>query len=114
MRLKKTLLAFSIAAATFATATPALSAPLNLFSGDTQQQDIQAANAWLEINLTQFRDNIEQFKSKMNSHTKICAVMKANAYGNGIQGLMPTILEQQIPCVAIASNAEAQAVRDSG
>lgn len=40
--------------------------------------------------------------------------MKANAYGNGIQGLMPTILEQQIPCVAIASNAEAQAVRDSG
>lgn len=45
MRLKKTLLAFSIAAATFATATPALSAPLNLFSGDTQQQDIQAANA---------------------------------------------------------------------
>ncbi|MDF5642918.1 alanine racemase, partial [Vibrio parahaemolyticus] len=33
---------------------------------------------------------------------------------NGIAGLMPTIIEQQIPCVAVASNAEAQTVRDSG
>lgn len=113
MRFKKTLLSFSIATATL-TAMPANSAPQHLVSADIQQEDIQAANAWLEINLGQFRENIEQFKSHMNSHTKICAVMKADAYGNGIQGLMPTIIEQQIPCVAIASNAEAQAVRDSG
>ena len=40
--------------------------------------------------------------------------MKADAYGNGIRGLMPTILAQEIPCIAITSNGEARAVRESG
>ncbi|WP_282176270.1 alanine racemase [Vibrio nereis] len=114
MLLKKTLLSITIAAATLAPAMQVASAPIQLNSNVEQQNHIPASNAWLEVNLGQFRDNIEQFKTHMSSSTKICAVMKADAYGNGIQGLMPTIIEQQIPCVAVASNAEAQAVRDSG
>ncbi|KOO04224.1 alanine racemase [Vibrio nereis] len=114
MLLKKTLLSMTIAAATLAPAMQVASAPIQLNSNVEQQNHIPASNAWLEVNLGQFRDNIEQFKTHMSSSTKICAVMKADAYGNGIQGLMPTIIEQQIPCVAVASNAEAQAVRDSG
>lgn len=114
MLLKKTLLSVMIAAATLAPAMEVVSAPLQLNGNVDQQSHISASNAWLEVNLGQFRDNIEQFKTHMSNDTKICAVMKADAYGNGIQGLMPTIIEQQIPCVAVASNAEAQAVRDSG
>lgn len=114
MRFKKTLLSLTMAAATFAPAMQAVGAPLQINNPAAQQDQVQGANAWLEINLGQFRDNIEQFKSHIKSSTKICAVMKADAYGNGIQGLMPTIIEQQIPCVAVASNAEAKAVRESG
>ncbi|MCA2018293.1 alanine racemase [Vibrio tritonius] len=114
MRIKKTLLALSIAAATLAPIMPVHSAPMALLGVDKQATDIESANSWLEINLGQFRSNIEQFKTKMNNHTKICAIMKADAYGNGIQGLMPIVLEQQIPCVGVASNADAQMVRDSG
>ncbi|NAW83002.1 alanine racemase [Vibrio sp. V43_P6S15P86] len=114
MRLNKTLLSLTIAAATVAPAMQATAAPLQISNTVVKAEQVQGANAWLEINLGQFRDNIEQFKSHMDGKTKICAVMKADAYGNGIAGLMPTIIEQQIPCVAVASNAEAQTVRDSG
>ncbi|OEE50503.1 alanine racemase [Vibrio anguillarum] len=92
----------------------ATSAPLSLNVSEPSIQEIQQSNTWLEIDLGQFKQNIEQFKSHINSQTKICAVMKADAYGNGIRGLMPTILAQGIPCIAITSNAEARAVRESG
>ncbi|MCR9586875.1 alanine racemase [Vibrio alginolyticus] len=114
MRLNKTLLSLTIAAAIAAPVMQATAAPLQISNTAAKAEQVQGANAWLEINLGQFRDNIEQFKSHMDGKTKICAVMKADAYGNGIAGLMPTIIEQQIPCVAVASNAEAQTVRDSG
>ncbi|PFG58205.1 alanine racemase [Vibrio sp. ES.051] len=114
MRLNKTLLSLTIATAIFAPTMQATAAPLQITNAAAKAEQVQSANAWLEINLGQFRDNIEQFKSHMDGTTKICAVMKADAYGNGIAGLMPTIIEQQIPCVAIASNAEARTVRDSG
>ncbi|MFH4566023.1 alanine racemase [Vibrio alginolyticus] len=114
MRLNKTLLSLTIAAAIAAPVMQATAAPLQISNTAAKAEQVRGANAWLEINLGQFRDNIEQFKSHMDGKTKICAVMKADAYGNGIAGLMPTIIEQQIPCVAVASNAEAQTVRDSG
>ncbi|UUM32415.1 alanine racemase [Vibrio japonicus] len=114
MLLKKTLLSMTIAAAMLAPSMQVVSAPLQLNDYVASQNHVPATNAWLEVDLSQFRQNIEQFKTHMDSKTKICAVMKADAYGNGIQGLMPTILAQQIPCVAVASNAEARAVRESG
>ena len=110
MKLKRTLLSLAIICPSFTVS----SAPLIIDQTIPSEQSIQQSNAWLEINLSQFKSNIEQFKSHIKSDTKICAVMKSDAYGNGIYGLMPIIIEQQIPCVAIASNAEARAVRNSG
>lgn len=89
-------------------------APLALDTTIPSGEQIAQSNSWLEVNLGQFKANIEQFKSHINPHSKICAVMKADAYGNGIRGLMPTVIEQDIACVAITSNAEARAVRESG
>ncbi|CAH8190763.1 alanine racemase [Vibrio aestuarianus] len=112
MNLKASFLTLSVAMA-----LPSFtisSAPLSLSTQQPSIQDIQQSNSWLEIDLGQFKQNIEQFKSHINTGTKICAVMKADAYGNGIRGLMPTILAQEIPCIAITSNGEARAVRESG
>ncbi|MEZ8771129.1 MULTISPECIES: alanine racemase [Vibrio] len=110
MKFKRSLLSLAIICPSFTVS----SAPLIIDQTIPSEQSIQQSNAWLEINLSQFKSNIEQFKSHIKSDTKICAVMKSDAYGNGIYGLMPMIIEQQIPCVAIASNAEARAVRNSG
>ncbi|MDF9399580.1 alanine racemase [Vibrio sp. 1180_3] len=112
MNLKASFLTLSVTMAL--PSFTASSAPLSLSSQQPSVQDIQQSNSWLEIDLGQFKQNIEQFKSHINTGTKICAVMKADAYGNGIRGLMPTILAQEIPCIAITSNGEARAVRESG
>ncbi|WP_217519097.1 alanine racemase [Vibrio metschnikovii] len=112
MHFKATLL--SIALASTLPSFLSHSAPLALDTTVPSAEQIVQSNAWLEINLGQFKTNIELFKSHINPSSKICAVMKADAYGNGIRGLMPTIIEQGIPCVAITSNAEARAVRESG
>lgn len=112
MRFKATLLS-CIITTTFIPSF-AHSAPLALEATLPSIKQIEQSNAWLEINLAQFAANINQFKSHIQPSTAICAVMKADAYGNGIRGLMPTIIEQGIPCVAITSNAEARTVRDSG
>lgn len=110
MKFKMTLLSLAIAFPSFSI----YSAPALIEPTLPTKQAIQQSNSWLEVDLSQFKANIDQFKSHIKAGTKICAVMKADAYGNGIYGLMPTVLEQQIPCVAIASNSEARAVRDSG
>ncbi|HHI5409070.1 TPA: alanine racemase [Vibrio metoecus] len=112
MHFKATLLSLSIAATLPSFSLSA--APLQIDTVLPDAAQIQQSNSWLEVSLGQFQSNIEQFKSHMSSDTKICAIMKADAYGNGIRGLMPTIIAQDIPCVGVASNAEARAVRESG
>ncbi|EJL6704681.1 alanine racemase [Vibrio cholerae] len=112
MHFKATLLSLSIAATLPSFSLSA--APLHIDTALPDAAQIQQSNSWLEISLGQFQSNIEQFKSHMSANTKICAIMKADAYGNGIRGLMPIIIAQGIPCVGVASNAEARVVRESG
>lgn len=71
-------------------------------------------NAWLEIDTAQYARNIEYLKAIIGGKSKICVVMKGDAYGNGIKTLMPVILREGIQTVAITSNAEARDVRSSG
>mgnify|MGYP000709321547 FL=1 len=72
------------------------------------------ANAWVEINVQAFEQNIQTLQKQLQDKSQICAVMKADAYGHGIEILMPSILKLHVPCVGITSNAEAAAVRQSG
>lgn len=81
-------------------ATPSLVAP-------------EPSNAWLEIDAQAFEGNIQALKAKLGE-TKICAVMKADAYGHSIKLLIPSVIKAELPCVAIASNEEARAVREGG
>lgn len=96
---------------TVSTAPCAHSAPLLTAGGDYSFND--TTNAWLEIDVQAFEDNITRLKSTLGS-TKICAVMKADAYGNGIDLLMPSVIKLNVPCIAIASNEEAKIARAHG
>lgn len=112
MVFRATLVSLAVASALFPMGS--MAAPIALPDAPPAMNQVQQSNAWLEISLGQFKQNMAQFRSHLSSQTKLCVVMKADAYGNGIRGLMPTILELNVPCVAIASNAEARTVRDSG
>lgn len=69
------------------------------------------ANAYLEIDIKAFKNNLQVTKKLVGNKVKVCAVVKANAYGVGIYNVIPTIIEEKIPCIAIASNEEARVAR---
>lgn len=70
-------------------------------------------NAYMEVDLDAFKNNLDVTKS-MFKDTKICAVLKSDAYGAGIVNVLPVIILYKIPCVAITSNEEARVVRKGG
>lgn len=67
-------------------------------------------NSFMEVDIKAFKNNIKVAK-KIAGNAKVCAVLKANAYGAGISKVLPTIIEEKIPCVAITSNEEARVIR---
>ncbi|PCE68205.1 alanine racemase [Salinivibrio sp. YCSC6] len=71
-------------------------------------------NGWLEVNTATFNDNIQRVQQQLSDGTKMCVVMKADAYGNGIAGLLPVVIANGIDCVGIASNEEARTLREGG
>ncbi|ELR67110.1 Alanine racemase [Photobacterium marinum] len=110
MKLKLSLVALALMGQTAAQAAPLLVD----FNDEQREERIQSSNAWLEIDTQAFSDNIQLLQKDLKGNTKICAIMKADAYGNGIAGLMPTIIANNVPCVGITSNEEARLVREHG
>lgn len=92
----------------------AVAAPLLTPQISVQQPTVPQANAWLEINTQTFEHNIQTLQKELKDQSQICAVMKADAYGHGIELLMPSIIKLQVPCVGITSNAEAAVARKQG
>lgn len=96
-------------AATRAAAAPILSATnfgLTLAAA-------QRRNGWIEVDAAVFEANIATLR-KMVDPVRICAVMKADAYGNGIALLIPSVIKAGITDVAITSNDEARVARQLG
>ncbi|WP_265698918.1 alanine racemase [Photobacterium obscurum] len=110
MKLKLSLVALALMGQTAANAAPLLVD----FDNSEREERVQSSNAWLEIDTQAFSGNIQLLQNQLEADTKICAIMKADAYGNGIAGLMPSIIANQVPCVGITSNEEARVVRKHG
>lgn len=73
-----------------------------------------AGNAWLEIDVGAFEDNVRTLQARLAGKSAICAALKANAYGHGIHLVLPSLIRLGVPCVGIASNDEARLVRTLG
>jgi len=86
-------------------------APLLAPSPDRRR--MAAANAWLEIDLDVFDANLRRVRA-LAGGAQLCAVMKADAYGTGIDLVMPRVIAAGVPCVGIASTEEARMVRACG
>ncbi|MGE8063592.1 alanine racemase [Pseudomonas sp. NPDC089569] len=87
--------------------------PLTLNNG-LNASTIQNSNAWVEINKAALEHNIQALQATLDGKSKLCAVLKADAYGHGIGLVMPSMIKLQVPCIAVASNEEMRVVRQSG
>ena len=110
---KKTLLATLIFGLLAGQAVAAPYLPLATDHRNGQEQT--ASNAWLEVDLGAFEHNIQTLKDRLGDKgPQICAIMKADAYGHGIDLLVPSVVKANIPCIGIASNEEARVAREKG
>jgi alanine racemase len=73
-----------------------------------------AFNAWIEVDPEIFESNLRLVEAALVGDPKVCAIMKADAYGVGIDLVMPSIIKARIPYVGIASTEEARMVRACG
>lgn len=99
------------AGAAVAVAIPASAAPLLGLPG---KRKAGAFNAWIEIDPEIFESNLRLVEAALVGEPKVCAVMKADAYGVGIDLVMPSVIKARIPYVGIASTEEARMVRACG
>ena len=114
LNLKKVTLLACMLGAGLLNMSSAMAAPMLTSHISATQAAAPQANAWVEINVQAFEQNIQTLQQQLQDKSQICAVMKADAYGHGIQLLMPSIIKLNVPCVGITSNAEAAMVRQSG
>lgn len=72
------------------------------------------SNAWLEIDATAFVHNVSEYRKLVGDRLPTCAVVKGDAYGNGLALLMPAIRQAGLTFLGIASNEEARIAKAGG
>ena len=70
-------------------------------------------NAWMEVDAEAFAFNVRHTRALLGP-AALCAVVKADAYGAGLDLLMPTILRLGVGALGVASNDEARVARECG
>ena len=93
---------------------PAHAAPLLNPDSVAPQKRIADANSWVEIDEQAFTRNLEKLKKTVIPKSKVCAIIKADAFGHGIDLLMPAIMRSNVSCIGVTGNEEARLVRQSG
>ena len=95
---------------------PALAAPvLSARNFGLRPAQVPRRNAWFEIDAAAFEHNIAQVRAILGAGgAELCAVMKADAYGNGMDLLMPSVLKTRIAAIGFTANDEARIAREMG
>ena len=70
--------------------------------------------AWLEIDLSAIRHNVVETKRRLKSGVRLCAVVKADAYGHGAVRVAKTALNSGADYLAVATVPEAIELREAG
>jgi alanine racemase len=65
------------------------------------------------VSREKFRNNIQHMR-RLVAPSKICVVMKANAYGHGLAALAPVAAEAGADMIGICTNPEAETIRRLG
>ncbi len=72
------------------------------------------AGGWVEIDRNAISHNVRTIRAELGPEVGFCAVVKADAYGHGIDIVAPLLVAEGIAIVGVASNDDAAAVRAAG
>ncbi len=72
------------------------------------------SRAWAEIHLDRFRNNLSAIKEYVGKNTKVMAVIKADAYGCGVNEISKAAVETGADYLAVACMDEAKQLRRNG
>lgn len=75
---------------------------------------IDDGGSWLEIDEAAFRSNVRELQEMIAGQSRLCAVMKSDAYGHGLGLLMPSLNSLGVSAIGIGSNFEAATARAHG
>lgn len=68
----------------------------------------------MEIDRRAIAHNVRTIRAALGPEVEFCAVVKADAYGHGIDIVAPLLAASQVDMIGVASNEDAAAVRASG
>ena len=71
-------------------------------------------DAWAEVNLDAIRHNLRSIRNHVDRSVKLCAVVKANAYGHGAIAVSRIALEEGADVLAVATVDEGLELRAAG
>jgi alanine racemase len=91
-------------------AAPPLAPQARYTDGSTARRH----NAWLEVDAKRFEANLRVLRRQVGERQTVCLVVKADAYGHGLDLLMPSILRLGLPWLGVASSDEARVIRAHG
>lgn len=72
---------------------------------------IVKSGTWAEINLNNIYDNLKEVKKNLKDNTKVCCVVKANAYGCGSVEVAKYLEDKDVDFFAVARVEEALELR---
>lgn len=75
---------------------------------------MRARNVWAEVDLSAIAHNIQETRKKIEPGTKICAVVKADAYGHGAVPVATAALAAGVNYLAVSMTREAVELREAG
>lgn len=81
---------------------------------DSDKVNLEKNRAWIEINTKNLKHNIQEISKYLNNNTKIMAVVKADAYGHGMDLIAKCLNDTGITSFAVATLEEAISLRRCG
>jgi alanine racemase len=69
---------------------------------------------WVEVDLDALRQNVSAIRRRIGPATKLCAVVKADAYGHGLAPVAGVLMQCGVDGFAVANLTEALALRQIG
>ena len=76
-------------------------------------QDTALFRAWAEVDTAAMRHNLSIVARVLPTHKRM-AIVKAEAYGHGLEGVVRALDDAEIEFFGVATPAEAARVRDAG
>ena len=79
-----------------------------------QMKNRITAPTWAEINLDNIKFNLNNIKKLLKKDTKVCGIVKANAYGHGSVMIAKLLEQENVDYLGVARLEEAIELRQNG